>query len=173
MATLAPKRLSIDVSEDMNGVVERLGGRLGGPEGGCERVAQEVPAHVAACSTHFWLTAASEASLPCHWSRATSADCKQMQKDFLRNVQAGALKKGLGGRVVATAWHEMAPRASRAWMSIERFGRADYLTATSECTTSGAFAKNGPTSLRHSWKSSDSRKSTIWSSTVFQRTSST
>ena len=40
------------------------------------------------------------------------------------------------------------------------------------CSTSGGEAKQWPTSLRHSWKSAEPRKSTVWFSTVSQATNS-
>ncbi len=40
------------------------------------------------------------------------------------------------------------------------------------CSTSGGVAKQWPTSLRHSWKSAEPRKSTVWFSTVSQPTNS-
>ena len=43
------------------------------------------------------------------------------------------------------------------------------LTRLSTCSTSGGVAKQWPTSLRHSAKSAEARKSTTWFSTVSQR----
>jgi len=39
------------------------------------------------------------------------------------------------------------------------------LSVSRTCSTSGGEAKQWPTSLRHSWKSAEPRKSTVWFST--------
>src|SRR5207244_3334107 len=45
-------------------------------------------------------------------------------------------------------------------------GAQNPFTACCVCSTSGGCAKQWPTSLRHSWKSAEPRKSTVWFSTV-------
>ena len=45
-------------------------------------------------------------------------------------------------------------------------------TTSCTCSTSGGEAKQWPTSLRHSWKSGEPRKSTVWFSTVAHPTNS-
>ena len=45
-------------------------------------------------------------------------------------------------------------------------------TVSRTCSTSGGEAKQWPASLRHSWKSAEPRKSTVWFSTVSHLTNS-
>ena len=67
--------------------------------------------------------------------------------------------------------HPLAEILARLWRRFSVNG-SEAGTVSRTCSTSGGEAKQWPTSLRHSWKSAEPRKSTVWFSTVSHLTNS-